>query len=96
MSTSIRMTEREQELVKNYAKIHGISVGEAFKRALFEAHFRHGERHGALFPQARVHRTGGQRLAGEGGGRGRRSAVPAQRHLRRGERSPRHAGLRAF
>lgn len=36
MSTSIRMTEREQELVKSYAKIHGISVGEAFKRALFE------------------------------------------------------------
>ena len=36
MSTSIRMTEREQELVKNYAKIHGISVGEAFKRALLK------------------------------------------------------------
>ncbi len=36
MSFSIRLTEEEKLLAGSYAKIHSISVGEAFKRALFE------------------------------------------------------------
>lgn len=36
MSFSIRLTDNEKSLVESYAKIHSISVGEAFKRALFE------------------------------------------------------------
>ena len=36
MSFSIRLNENEKELAESYAKIHGISVGEAFKRAFFE------------------------------------------------------------
>ena len=36
MSFSIRLTEEERKLVDSYAKIHSISVGEAFKKALFE------------------------------------------------------------
>jgi predicted DNA-binding protein len=36
MSFSIRLTDEEKQLAESYAKIHGISVGEAFKRALFE------------------------------------------------------------
>lgn len=36
MSFSIRLTPNEKNLVESYAKIHSISVGEAFKRALFE------------------------------------------------------------
>ncbi len=36
MSFSIRLTDEEKSLAESYAKIHSISVGEAFKRALFE------------------------------------------------------------
>lgn len=36
MSFSIRLNSDEENLAKSYAKIHGCSVGEAFKRALFE------------------------------------------------------------
>lgn len=36
MAFSIRLTEEERKLVDSYAKIHAISVGEAFKKALFE------------------------------------------------------------
>lgn len=36
MSFSIRLTEEEKSLAESYAKIHSMSLGEAFKRALFE------------------------------------------------------------
>lgn len=36
MAFSIRMTEQEEQLAKSYSKIHNISLGEAFKQALFE------------------------------------------------------------
>ena len=36
MAFSIRLTEEERKLVDSYAKIHSISVGEAFKKALFK------------------------------------------------------------
>jgi hypothetical protein len=36
MSFSIRLTDEERKLAEAYAKIHSISVGEAFKKALFE------------------------------------------------------------
>ncbi len=36
MAFSIRLTEQEQRLANSYARLQGISVGEAFKRALFE------------------------------------------------------------
>lgn len=36
MSSSIRLTREEKTLAESYAKLHSISVGEAFKRALFE------------------------------------------------------------
>ena len=36
MEVSICMTEEEEQLVNRYAKRHGISLAEAFKRALFE------------------------------------------------------------
>lgn len=36
MSFSIRLTDEEKALAESYAKIHSISLGEAFKRALFE------------------------------------------------------------
>lgn len=36
MAFSIRLTEDEKQLANSYAKIHSISIGEAFKRALFE------------------------------------------------------------
>ena len=36
MAFSIRLTEQERELAESYAKLHSISVGEAFKQALFE------------------------------------------------------------
>ena len=35
MAFSIRMNEQEKALAKSYAKLHGMSVGEAFKQALF-------------------------------------------------------------
>lgn len=36
MPLSIRLSEEEKQLVNSYAKLHSISVGEAFRRALFE------------------------------------------------------------
>ena len=36
MAFSIRMNEEEKALAESYAKLHAISLGEAFKRALFE------------------------------------------------------------
>lgn len=36
MSFSIRLSETEKALAESYAKIHAVSLGEAFKRALFE------------------------------------------------------------
>ena len=36
MSFSIRLTAEEKRLADSYAKLHAISLGEAFKRALFE------------------------------------------------------------
>ena len=36
MGFSIRLTENERALAESYARIHAISLGEAFKRALFE------------------------------------------------------------
>ena len=36
MSFSIRLTEEEKSLADSYAKLHSLSLGEAFKQALFE------------------------------------------------------------
>lgn len=36
MSFSIRLTAEEKSLAESYAKIHSFSLGEAFKKALFE------------------------------------------------------------
>lgn len=36
MAFSIRLTADEKRLADSYAKIHSLSLGEAFKRALFE------------------------------------------------------------
>lgn len=36
MSFSIRLTAEEKALAESYAKLHSISLGEAFKKALFE------------------------------------------------------------
>ena len=36
MAFSIRLTEDEKRLADSYAKMHSMSIGEAFKRALFE------------------------------------------------------------
>lgn len=36
MAFSIRLTEQEKALAESYARLHSMSVGEAFKRALFE------------------------------------------------------------
>lgn len=36
MSFSIRLSAEEKALAESYAKLHSVSVGEAFKRALFE------------------------------------------------------------
>ncbi len=36
MAFSIRLTEHEKMLADSYAKLHSMSVGEAFKKALFE------------------------------------------------------------
>ena len=36
MSFSIRLTTEEKSLAESYARIHAISLGEAFKQALFE------------------------------------------------------------
>ena len=36
MGFSIRLNEEERSLADSYAKLHAMSLGEAFKRALFE------------------------------------------------------------
>ncbi len=36
MAFSISLTEEERALAESYAKLHSISLGEAFKKALFE------------------------------------------------------------
>ena len=36
MSFSIRLTAEEKALAESYAKLHSMSMGEAFKKALFE------------------------------------------------------------
>ena len=36
MSFSIRLTEKEKMIADSYARLHSISLGEAFKQALFE------------------------------------------------------------
>lgn len=36
MAFSIRLTEEERKLATSYAQIHSLSLGEAFKQALFE------------------------------------------------------------
>lgn len=36
MAFSIRLNEEERALVDSYAKLHSMSVGEAFKSALFD------------------------------------------------------------
>lgn len=36
MSFSMRLTDEERNLAESYAKIHSMSLAEAFKRALFE------------------------------------------------------------
>ncbi len=36
MAFSIRLSEEERALAESYAKLHAISLSEAFKRALFE------------------------------------------------------------
>lgn len=36
MSFSIRLSDNEKAVAESYAKVHGMSLGEAFKRALFE------------------------------------------------------------
>lgn len=36
MAFSIRLTEEERKLADSYAKLHSMTVGEAFKRALFD------------------------------------------------------------
>lgn len=36
MSFSIRLTKEEKALAESYARLHSVSLAEAFKRALFE------------------------------------------------------------
>lgn len=36
MSFSLRLTPEEKHLAESYARLHSMSVSEAFKRALFE------------------------------------------------------------
>ena len=36
MAFSIRLTEEERAIANSYAKLHAVSLGEAFKNALFE------------------------------------------------------------
>ncbi|MFC4803765.1 type II toxin-antitoxin system RelB family antitoxin [Filifactor villosus] len=36
MAFSIRLTSEEKALAESYAKVHAISLGEAFKKALFD------------------------------------------------------------
>ncbi|SHE81305.1 type II toxin-antitoxin system RelB family antitoxin [Schwartzia succinivorans] len=36
MAFSIRLSDEERKLAESYAKLNSLSLGEAFKRALFE------------------------------------------------------------
>lgn len=36
MAFSIRLTAEEKTLAESYARLHSLSVGDAFKRALFD------------------------------------------------------------
>lgn len=36
MKISIKLTNEEQQLANSYAKLHGLSLNDAFKKALFE------------------------------------------------------------
>ena len=36
MSFSMRLTDEERNLAESYARLHAMSLAEAFKRALFE------------------------------------------------------------
>lgn len=36
MSFSIRLTAEEKNLAESYARLHSLSLGEAFKRAFFD------------------------------------------------------------
>lgn len=36
MAFSIRLTEQEKNIANSYAKLHSLSLGEAFKQALFD------------------------------------------------------------
>ncbi len=36
MAFSIRLTEQEKLIADSYARLHSLSLGEAFKQALFE------------------------------------------------------------
>ena len=36
MAFSIRLTEQEKQIADSYARLHSLSLGEAFKQALFE------------------------------------------------------------
>lgn len=36
MAFSIRLTEQERKLADSYARLHSLSLSEAFKQALFE------------------------------------------------------------
>ena len=36
MAFSIRLTEAERAIANSYAKLHSVSLGEAFKNAVFE------------------------------------------------------------
>lgn len=36
MAFSIRLTEEERKIATSYAQMHSLSLGEAFKQALFE------------------------------------------------------------
>jgi len=36
MAFSIRLTDEERAVAESYARLHSLSLGDAFKRALFE------------------------------------------------------------
>lgn len=36
MAFSIKLTQKEKEIASSYAKLHSMSLGAAFKKALFE------------------------------------------------------------
>lgn len=36
MAFSIRLNEKERKLATSYSRLHGITLGEAFKQALFD------------------------------------------------------------